>query len=89
MMRILINRISRDVALDGRPHLQTLTLLSQRDIHPRTTFLDSYDQTSHLHSLAQTHMTTFTRPRTIGCPQIGPLDQHICRYILLGLLHLH
>ena len=79
MMRILINRISRNVALDGRPHLQTLTLLSQRDIHPRTTFLDSYDQTSHLHSLAQTHMTAFIRPWTIGYPQIGPPDQHICR----------
>ena len=72
MMYILINRTSRNVALDGRLYFLTSTLLSRKGTHPRTTFLDFYDQTSFLHSLTRTLMTLFTCPRTIRCPQIGP-----------------
>ena len=88
-MCIFINRISWNVVLDGKPHLRTLALLSRGGIPPWTTFLDSYDQTSHFHSLTRTPMIAFTRPRTTGCPWIGPLAQHIYRYILLDLSHLH
>ena len=78
----------RNVALDGRPHFWTSALLSRGGIPPRITFLDFYDQTPPLHSLTQTPMTTFVHPRTTGCPQIGPLTQHIYRYILLSLSYL-
>ena len=84
-MCILINRISYNVALDGRPHLRTSALLSRGGIPPWTTFLNSYDQTSFLHSLMRTSMTVFTRPRTTRRSRIGPPTQHIYRYILLGL----
>ena len=87
-MCIFINRISRNIGLDGRLHLQTSALLSQWDIPPRTTFLDSYDQTPPFHSLTRTPTTLFTCSQTIRCPWIGPPTQHICRYILLGLPHL-
>ena len=60
MMYILINKISRNIVLDGKPHLQTSTLLNRGCIPPWTTFLDSYDQTPPLHSLTQTPMTAST-----------------------------
>ena len=81
MMCILINRTSWNVALDGKPYLRTSALLSQGGNPPRTTFLDSYDQISFLHSLMRTSMTAFNRPRTIRRPQVGPPVQ----YILLSL----
>ena len=83
-----INRISWNVALNGRPHLRTSALLNRGGIPSRATFLDSYDQTSSLHSLTRTSIIVFTHPRTTSCPQIGPPTQHIYRYILLGLSHL-
>ena len=87
VMRILINRISWNVAPNDRPHLQTYAWLNRGGIPPRTTFLDSHDQTSHIHSLTWALMTAFTRPQTISCPQIRPPAQHIYKYILLGLSH--
>ena len=44
VMLIRINSISENVPLDGRPPLQTLTLVGQGGIHPLTTLLGSYDQ---------------------------------------------
>ena len=58
-MLVLINKTSWNVALDGKPHLWTSALFNRGCIHPRTTFLDSYNQSSPLHSLTRTLMTMF------------------------------
>ena len=84
-MLILINRISKNVALDGKPHFRTLALLSQGGIHPLTSLLDSYDQNSPLLSLTRTLTIVFTRPRTTSCPQIGPQAQYIYIYLFIYL----
>ena len=47
----------QNIALDGRPHCRSSALLSRGSIHLRTTFLDSYDQTSPLHLLTRTPIT--------------------------------
>ena len=83
-MLIVINRISWNVALDGGPHLRTLTLLSWEGIHSRTTLLDSYDQNSPPYSLARTPMTVFARPQTTSYPWIGPPAQ----YLHIDIYHL-
>ena len=50
----------RNIALDGKPHLLTLALLSRGRIPPRTTLLDHHDQTSSLHLPIRIFMTVFT-----------------------------
>ena len=85
MMCIIINRISWNIALDGKPYLQASALLSQGGNPPRTAFLDSYDQTPSLHSLIWTSMIAFNRPRTTRRPRTEPSVQ----YILLDLSSLH
>ena len=80
-MCILINRISQNVALHGRPHLLTFALLSRGGIPPWTTFLDLHDQPSFLHSLMRISMIAFTCPQTTRCPWIGPPVQYIYIYI--------
>ena len=88
-MCILINRISYNISLNGKPHLLTSVLFSQWGIPPQTTFLDPHDQIQFLHSLMQTSMTAFTRPRTTTGPIIptffflyiywagGPIWRHL------------
>ena len=85
MMCIFINRISWNVALDGKPYFRTSTLLCQGSNPPQTTFLDFYDQTPSLHSLIWTSMIAFNHPRTTRCPRTEPSVQ----YILLCLSSLH
>ena len=84
MMCIIINRISWNIALDGKPYFRTSALLSQGGNPLRTTFLDSYDQTPSLHSLMRTSTTVFNRPRTTKRPQTGPPTQYI---LLVSSLH--
>ena len=85
-MCILINRISQNVALHGRPHLLTFALLSREGIPPWTTFLDLHDQLSFLHSLMRISMIAFTCPQTTRCPWIGPPVQYIYIYIYIYIL---
>ena len=84
-MCIIINRISRNIALDGIPHLRTFALLSWEGISPWTIFLDSYDQTSFLHSLKRTSMTAFTHLWTTRYLRIGHPTQHIYIYIYIDI----
>ena len=67
MMCILINRNSKNVALDDRLHLPTSVLLSQGSIPPWTTFSDHNGQIPSFIN-ANLHIKVY-RPQTTRRPQ--------------------